>query len=102
MQLFFDKLKDRARVLHRRIVFAEGDDSRVIAAARRLNEEGLADPILISKSSVAGVETVDPANSPRLLDYAAFYHRRRAAKGVTEAEADAASRRPLYFAALMV
>ena len=102
MNSFFDKLKERARASHHRIVFAEGDDSRVIAAARRLKEEGLAEPVLISKSSVPGVETIDPANSSRLRDYAAFYHRRRASKGVTEAEADAIARQPLYFAALMV
>jgi phosphate acetyltransferase len=102
MNMFFEKLKARARAARRRIVFAEGDDSRVIAAARRLKEEGLAEPVLISANAIAGVETVDPARSPRLSDYAAFYFRRRASKGVTEAEAEATARQPLYFAALMV
>jgi phosphate acetyltransferase len=99
---FFEKLRERARMSHRRIVFSEGDDTRVVAAARRLKEEGLAEPVLISKGSVPGVETIDPANSPRLQDYAAFYRRRRASKGVTEEEAYAMARQPLYFAALMV
>jgi phosphate acetyltransferase len=102
LNLFFDKLKARARAARPRIVFAEGDDSRVIAAARRLQEEGLAEPVLITKNAVPGVETVDPAHSPRLRDYAAFYYRRRALKGVTEAEAEAIARQPLYYAALMV
>ena len=48
----FDRLKERARATRRRIVFPEGDDERVIAAARRLKEEGLADPVLISKNTV--------------------------------------------------
>jgi phosphate acetyltransferase len=99
---FFDELKKRARAARRRIVFAEGDDPRVIAAARRLREEGLAEPVLISKNAVPGLETVDPAHSPRLPDYAAFFHRRRASKGLTEAEAGEIARQPLYFAALMV
>jgi phosphate acetyltransferase len=99
---FFDELKKRARAARRRIVFAEGDDPRVVAAARRLREEGLAEPVLISKNAVPGVETVDPASSPRLPDYANFFHRRRASKGVTEAEAGEIARQPLYFAALMV
>jgi phosphate acetyltransferase len=99
---FFDKFKARVRAARRRIVFAEGDDPRVIAAARRLREEGLAEPVLISKNNVPGVETVDPASSPRLGDYAAFYYRRRASKGVTEAEAAVIASEPLYFAALMV
>jgi len=102
MHPFFDKLKERARAARHRIVFAEGDDLRVITAAGRLKEEGLADPVLISKNPIAGLETVDPASSPRLADYAAFYQKRRASKGVTEVEADAIARKPLYFAALMV
>jgi phosphate acetyltransferase len=75
---------------------------RVIAAARRLKQEGLADPVLISNHIVSGVETVDPFDSPRRREYAAFYQRRRASKGVTEEEADAIARKSLYFAALMV
>jgi phosphate acetyltransferase len=102
MHPFFDKLKARARAARRRIVFAEGDDARVIAAARRLREEGLAEPVLITKNALAGLETIDPSTSLRLPDYAAFYHRRRASKGVTEVEAEALARQPLYFAALMV
>jgi phosphate acetyltransferase len=71
-------------------------------AARRLKEECLAEPVLISKNAVPGVETVDPADSPRLPDYAALFYQRRASKGVTEAEAGEIARQPLYFAALMV
>ena len=102
MHPFFERLKQRARVVRHRIVFAEGNDARVIAAAQRLKAEGLAEPILITKVSLPGIETVDPATSPRLADYAAHYHRRRASKGVTEIEADAIARQPLYFADLMV
>ena len=97
-----DKLRTRAQSNRRRIVFCEGDDQRVVAAARRLKSEGVAEPILISKNSVLGLESIDPASSPRLRDYAALYHQRRASKGVTEAQAEAAARGPLCFAALMV
>src|SRR5215472_9289215 len=102
MHPFFERLRERAHAARHRIVFAEGDDARVIAAAQRLKADGLAEPVLVSKQHIQGIETVDPANSPRLVDYAAHYHQRRAAKGVTEAEADATARQPLYFADLMV
>jgi phosphate acetyltransferase len=102
MHPFLERLRDRAHAARRRIVFAEGDDPRVIAAARRLKAEGLAEPVLISQHSIPGIETVDPANSPHLAGYAAHYHRRRASKGVTEAEAEIIARQPLCFAALMV
>jgi phosphate acetyltransferase len=36
------------------------------------------------------------------MEYAAHYQKRRASKGVTEMEAEATARKPLYFAALMV
>ncbi len=102
MHPFFERLRARAQAARHRIVFAEGDDARVVAAARRLKAEGLAEPILISKHRVPGIETIDPGTSTRLADYAAHYHRRRALKGVTEAEADVIARQPLYFADLMV
>jgi phosphate acetyltransferase len=40
-------LKQRAAAVHRRIVFPEGDDERVAAAAATLRAEGLADPVLL-------------------------------------------------------
>jgi phosphate acetyltransferase len=102
MHPFFERLRERAHAARHRIVFAEGEDPRVVAAAQRLKAEGLAEPILISKHSVSGIETIDPAASARLPAYAAHYHRRRASKGVTEAEAEVIARQPLYFADLMV
>ena len=80
--------------LRPRIVFPEGDDPRVQAAAARLKREGLLEPILIK----AG----DPAKCPRLSRYETLYYERRRAKGLTQMEAAAIARRPLYFAALMV
>jgi phosphate acetyltransferase len=102
MHPFFDKLKARARATRRRIVFPEGDDARVIAAASRLQAEGLVEPVLISRNTSLGLDSIYPASSPRLPEYAAFYQRRRASKGVTLIEADVIARKPLYFAALMV
>lgn len=99
---YIEHLKDRARATRRRIVFPEGDDERVIAAARRLKAEGLADPVLIAKNAVLGLETIDPPSSPLLRECADLYHRRRSAKGVTELEAGVVARKPLYFGSLMV
>ena len=102
MHPFLERLKGRARAARRRIVFPEGDDPRVVEAARRLKEDRVAEPVLISKNTVLGIESVYPPSSPKLRDYAALYVERRASKGVTEVEADAIARRPLFFAALMV
>jgi phosphate acetyltransferase len=46
---------------------------------------------------------VEPVKSPQLLSrYAALYHERRRAKGVTHMEAAEIAKKPLYFASLMV
>ena len=102
MQELLERLKERARARPRRIVFAEGGDNRVIAAAHRLKREKLAEPVLISRNAVLGLDSIDPASSPLLRECAEWYRQCRWAKGVTELEAGAMARKPLYFAALMV
>jgi phosphate acetyltransferase len=74
----------------KRIVFPEGDDPRVRAAAGRLAEERLVEPVLLSE---------DLADMPW---YAHLYLERRHAKGATKEEADEKARNPLYRAGLMV
>jgi phosphate acetyltransferase len=97
-----ENLKARARAARRRIVFPEGGDPRVIAAALRLKEECLVEPVLIAPDPVPGIETINPAGSPLRAASTALYYERRASKGVTELEAGAVARKPLYFASLLV
>jgi phosphate acetyltransferase len=102
---FLAGLIARARPLHKRIVFPEGDDARVIEAAERLAHEGIVQPILIGQKlspALPGVTFVDPAACDRTRDYAALLYERRKASGVTQAEAQDLARQPLYLAALMV
>jgi len=97
--------KERLRRLSRprRIVFPEGGDPRIVAAAERLAREGLAEPILVGKAPAGSkLAYVDPETSPQTAKYAALYYQRRRHRGVTEREAALIARRPLYFAALMV
>jgi len=113
MQLL-KKLANRARAMPQRIVLPEGEDARVIAAASQIAREGFARVTLLGRKSLIeaqsqnkkialdGVEIVDPSSSQRLDAYAQIYHEWRRAKGVSLDEADAAARKPLYFAQLMV
>lgn len=89
----------------KRIVFPEGEDPRVLAAAERLAREGLLQPILLGPkppSAAANITFIDPATADAATRYSRIYYERRRAKGVTEVEAGAIARKPLYFAALMV
>jgi phosphate acetyltransferase len=102
---FMTGIIERARKLKKTIAFPEGDDPRVLEAAARLAREGVAKPVLLAKTPVHppdGVRFIDPANSPLASHYAAIYYERRRSKGITQMEASAIARKPLYFASLMV
>lgn len=102
---FMSGLLERARKLHKPIVFPEGSDPRVREAAARLAHDGLVRPILLGQKAAEvppGVTYLDPGHAPNLEKYASIYYERRRARGVTQVEAADIARRPLYFAALMV
>ena len=79
-----DRLFQRARQRPCRIVLPEVDDERIVDAARRLKNEGLAEPILPR----------DLESNPRLTAYAALYGNPRVAQR--------AVRKPLMYAGMMV
>ena len=79
-----DRLFQRARQRPCRIVLPEVDDERIVDAARRLKNKGLAEPILPR----------DLESNPRLTAYAALYGNPRVAQR--------AVRKPLMYAGMMV
>jgi phosphate acetyltransferase len=100
---FLTSTAEKARTLSKRIVFPEGDDARIRETAKKLAQEKIVQPVLISsEEGIPGVEFVNPKTSDAHGSYAAIYHERRKAKGVTEREAQQVALRPLYFASLML
>jgi phosphate acetyltransferase len=102
---FLAGLIARARPLHKRIVFPEGHDPRVIEAAARLARDGIVQPLLIGHKpdpAPPGVTFVDPAACDRARDYGALLYERRKTSVMTLSDAQELARQPLYFAALMV
>nr|WP_273544935.1 NADP-dependent malic enzyme [Heliomarina baculiformis] len=82
----------------RRIVFAEGEDERVLRAAQAVLEETTETPILIGRPEVIeqrcerfgldirpgrDVQLVNPENDPRYYDYWTSYHEIMERRGVT-------------------
>ena len=96
-----------------RLAFAEGTNERVIRAAYRLHDEGLAEPVLIGdpdevreQVDTLGLEfdpeTADPAGA-RASTYADRLHDLRKRKGMTRSEAGEVVRGDTdYFASTMV
>jgi malate dehydrogenase (oxaloacetate-decarboxylating)(NADP+) len=87
-----------AKAAPRRIVYAEGEEERVLRAAQIVVDEGLARPILIGRPQVVEsrlerlglrvrpgreFELVNPEFDPRYREYWQSYHQLAARKGVT-------------------
>ena len=109
---FADELKKRAGEKQRTIVLCEGEDKRVVEAAQRCVEEGVAKIVLLGKESeikaanpeavLDGIEIVNPATSPKLDEYAALLYELRKAKGMTEEQAREQAKDATFFGALML
>jgi len=97
-----------AKKAPRRVVFAEGEDERVLRAVQVILDEGLAHPVVIARPGVferrveryglrlkAGVdvEIVNPESDPRYRDYWRDYHSLTKRKGVSEQYAKLEMRR---------
>ena len=106
------QLVERAKSRPRSVVLPEGDDSRIVRAARRLHDEGIARPILIGERasleaaataagiSIESLESVSPGSSDALDAYALLY-----IEGRPKANERVAKRllsRPLFYAAMAV
>ncbi|WP_076879699.1 phosphate acetyltransferase [Bordetella sp. H567] len=112
--LAFDHILENARADPRRIVLCEAEDARVLRAAARARQEGIARIVLVGEASriagaarqagvvLDGIEQHDPAASPLRDAYAQALYRLRQAKGMTREAAAQAVRDPLCFANLMV
>jgi phosphate acetyltransferase len=90
----------KARAKPRRVVFPEGQDERIVAAARRLKDEGIAVPILLGADPIDGIEVIDPEKGSRTGAYAELYAASRPGAGGKVAER--LVRRPLFYAGMMV
>jgi malate dehydrogenase (oxaloacetate-decarboxylating)(NADP+) len=116
--LVMKPLFDRARSDPKRVVYAEGEDERVLRAVQQVLDDGLAKPIIIGRRDVVSrrierlnlrlrlddaVTLVDPEDDPRYHAYWTLYHRLMERKGVSPDFARALVRtRTSVIAALMV
>lgn len=97
----------------KRIVFAEGEEDKIIRAAERVFLEGIGQPILLGRpdvirerSEMLGIschsELVDPRSSEHLERYIESFYTLRQRKGVTPGLARKFLRDPNVFGSMMV
>ena len=94
------------------LVLPEGSDTRVLSAARHLQDQGLARVRLLGEQarletiaagidlSLAGLELIDPVANPRLDEYVAQYRKQRVR--TNDKVARRLLSRPLFHAGMMV
>ncbi len=109
---FLEDLPGRARAVAGHVVLAEGEDPRIVEAAEALRHEGIARVTILcpaaergaahDRLASLGVTVTDPASDPRRERLFDVLHARRAPKGWTREQTDAALADPLYFASLLV
>jgi phosphate acetyltransferase len=113
MQALGNILK-RAKASPKRIVLPEGFDSRIIQAAARVHQEGIADPILLGETEqikrraervgvdVSHIEIINPANSDMVLEFGEMVYQLRKSKGIDRKQAMELAKTPLWFGNLLV
>jgi malate dehydrogenase (oxaloacetate-decarboxylating)(NADP+) len=116
--LLMKPIFEAAKKAPTRIVFAEGEDERVLRAVQVVVDEGLAKPILVGRPAIVaqrleryglrlkrGVhfEMIDPQDDPRYRAYWTEYLRLTGRRGVTEPVARMEIRRePTLIGAMMI
>lgn len=110
-------IAERARKSPKRVVFAEGENYKILKAAQQAKDEGVAIPILLgdelkirsiieeTELDLADVEIIDPRADEWLARRQEFGRKlfsKRMRKGLTEVEAVRAMRERNYFGAMMV
>lgn len=108
LETYLDAAKTKASP----VVLPEGEEPRILRAARRLADEGIARPLLLGDPAaveaaaaeldlgLAGIQVRDPAGDPARDAYAALCAAERGR--MTEAMARRMVRKPLYFGGMMV
>ncbi|MGL5067224.1 MAG: phosphate acetyltransferase [Sarcina sp.] len=108
------KLYEIAKKDRKRIVLPEGEEERTIIAAAKIEEEKLANPILIGNKDIIlrhakklnvdikNVEIVDPEHSENMDYYIERFYKLRKNKGVTLEKVRFIVQDPLYFGTMML
>ena len=112
MSKLMDEIKEKAALLYKHIVLAEGEEERIIRAAEMITAKKIARLTLIGNPDVIkakcpdarldGVEIVDPATSPKTKEYAALLYELRKSKGMTLEQAEKLALDCSYFSVLMI
>jgi malate dehydrogenase (oxaloacetate-decarboxylating)(NADP+) len=104
----------KAKTNPKRIVFPEGESSKILRACQELADNNIAKPILIGRQDkidkiakefnleLDKIEIIDIKTYPRLKEYIEEYYKLRQRRGITKQTAEEAILNPNYFGAMML
>lgn len=107
-------LFEKAKASPKKIVLPEGENDKIIRAAKQAVDEGIAKPVLLGDKKIIEtkleernidkkeVTVIDPKNSPKLETYAKNFHEIRKRRGITYNEAIELMKKPNVYGCMMV
>jgi len=108
------KFKEKAASDVQKIIFAEGEDERIIQAAEIVAKEGTAEIIILGdlteikniaakkKIDLEGLEIIDPKESEYIEEFSNEFYEMRKHKGINKEDAKKMIQDPLYFGTMMI
>ena len=108
------KFKEKAASDVQKIIFAEGEDERIIQAAEIVAKEGTAEIIVLgdlteikniaAKKNIdlEGLEIIDPKKSEYIEEFSNEFYEMRKHKGINKEDAKKIIQDPLYFGTMMI
>ena len=106
--------KEKAAADKKRIVFPEGNDERIIRAAQKVEEQGLADVIILGDEEelkkdaadygvdLSGVEIINPRANDYIEEFTEVFYELRKHKDISIEDAVKSVIDPLYFGTMMI
>jgi len=113
-QQFMRSIRNHARGSKKRIIFSDGEHPTIIRAVNILREEDLARPVLVGRDELirpraqelgvdlGDTEIIDPHTYPDRKVLAQHFYDKRKRRGINWSDARFMTRRPDWFAALML
>jgi malate dehydrogenase (oxaloacetate-decarboxylating)(NADP+) len=110
---YFFMNKAKSAMPKKRIVFAEGEEPKIIRAAVQVQDDGIGTPILVGRPNIIqskikelaldfNCDIFDPNDYPKYESYVKAYYDLRARKGMTLSQAQKRVREPNVLGPLMV
>jgi phosphate acetyltransferase len=110
MSTLLEKIRDKAKAANKKIMLPEGEEPRIIEAAKIIAKEKIARVALLGNpqkikqigGDLDGVEVIEPATDKNRERYVEILYEARKSKGLTLEQAQELALNPLYYGTLAV